>query len=74
MPKISLRAARVNADLTRREIADKMGVSVKTIENWENGRVRMKLASISMFASICGFNSSDLFLPKESPNGEMKTE
>ena len=70
MPKISLRAARVNADLTRQQIADKMGVSLKTVGNWETGKVRMNLASISMFASICGFKANDIFLPNESPNGE----
>lgn len=36
--RISLAAARVNADLTQREVAEKLGVSNKTIVNWENGK------------------------------------
>lgn len=36
--KISLASARVNARLTQREVAEKLGVSNVTIVNWENGR------------------------------------
>ena len=63
MPKISMKAARVNANVSRREIADKMGVSMRTIESWENGSRLPKLASLKMFAEICGFDVSDIFLP-----------
>lgn len=35
--KITLKAARVNAGLTQSEAADEIGVSVATIQNWENG-------------------------------------
>lgn len=38
MPKISLKAARVNAGLTQAESAERIGVSVSTIKNWEVGR------------------------------------
>lgn len=36
-PQISLKAARVNAGLTRREMADCIGVNQATIFNWERG-------------------------------------
>lgn len=35
--KISLKAARVNAKMTAKEIGIKIGKSEKTILNWENG-------------------------------------
>ena len=35
MYKVSLKAARINADLTLEEAAVKIGVSVSTIKNWE---------------------------------------
>jgi transcriptional regulator with XRE-family HTH domain len=38
VPKISLKAARVNAGLTQAESAERIGVSVSTIKNWEVGR------------------------------------
>lgn len=36
MPKITLRAARINAGLTQKEAAKKLKVSNKTLCNWEN--------------------------------------
>lgn len=36
--KVSLKAARVNAELNLSEAADKLGVSVSTIKNWETKR------------------------------------
>ena len=38
-PKISLAAARVNAEMTQEEVAEIMHVSKNTIINWEKGRV-----------------------------------
>ncbi len=44
--KITLKAARVNAGLTQKEVAGKMGVSVQTINKWENksGTIKMGYA------------------------------
>lgn len=33
--KVSMKAARINADLNLTEAADKLGVSVSTVKNWE---------------------------------------
>lgn len=38
MKKISLKAARVNAGLSQKEAADKLGISNKTLCSWENGK------------------------------------
>ena len=37
MPKMTLKALRVNAGLTQKEVAEKMNKSNKTICSWENG-------------------------------------
>ena len=37
MVKISLKAARVNADLSQKEAAEKLDISNATLCNWENG-------------------------------------
>ena len=37
MPKMTLKAARVNTGLTQKEAAQKLGISNKTLWNWENG-------------------------------------
>jgi DNA-binding XRE family transcriptional regulator len=36
--KISLRAARVNANMTQPEVAKRIGVSSRSICNWERGK------------------------------------
>ena len=33
--KVSMKAARINADLTLVEAAEQIGVSVSTVKNWE---------------------------------------
>ena len=50
--KISLRAARVNTDLTQQEVADKIGVSKHTIINWERGRTKPKKHILIALSSI----------------------
>lgn len=37
MLQISLKAARVNADLKQEEAANELGVTAKTLRNYENG-------------------------------------
>ena len=37
MSKLTLKALRVNKDYTQKVAAEKMGVSQKTLSNWENG-------------------------------------
>ena len=36
--QLTLKAARANAKLTQREAAEKIGVTVDTISNWERGK------------------------------------
>lgn len=36
MPKMTLKAARINAGLTQNDAAKKLNVSNKTLSNWEN--------------------------------------
>ena len=38
MPKITLSAARVNAGYSQKEAAELLGISNKTLCNWENGK------------------------------------
>ena len=38
IPKITLKAARANARLTQKEAAEKLGISVETLANYEKGR------------------------------------
>lgn len=65
--KITLKAARVNAGLTQKELAEKIGKSETTIVKWENDQTGKKI-SIENLEKLCkilniGFN--DIFLTKK---------
>lgn len=64
--QISLAAARVNAGLTQAEAAEKMGVTKRTIINWEKGIVKPNAASLNMLSLIYKIPVDYIFLPNKS--------
>lgn len=58
--KITLKSARVNANLTQQEIADKLCVSKHTIINWEKGKTKISYPCLDMLCRFYGCNISDL--------------
>lgn len=67
MLKISLRAARVNAGYSQKEIADKLNVSNKTIGKWEKGETFPGADKIRMLCDLYGVSYDDIiFLPNDS--------
>lgn len=66
MAKITLAAARVNANLTQEQLADRMGVSRQTVIDWESGKREMRTAYLYMFCGITGFTEDDILLPIKS--------
>lgn len=68
MSRMTLRAARVNAGLTQKDAAKKIGVSNKTLCRWENGDTQPKVGEqIDSICSIYGVDYDNIiFLSKES--------
>ena len=64
--KISLKAARVNANLTQQEVADIIKVSKHTIINWEKGVSAPSFADLKMLSDIYGIPLDNIFLPQKS--------
>ena len=64
--KISLAAARVNANLTQDEVAKKLKVSNKTVGNWENGIVIPSAAVMFTLSNLYGIPEDNIFLPAKS--------
>ena len=52
--KISLAAARVNAHLTQREVAKKLGVNTNTIVGWEKSRREPSVTQAKALAETYG--------------------
>lgn len=61
MPKITLKAARVNAGMTQAEASKKIGVSVSTLKNWEAGITFPKQPQIEAMCEIYGISYDVLF-------------
>lgn len=69
MKKITLRAARTNANLTQKEAAEKIGVSKDTISNWENGITSPSVEKFKQIEKIYGISYDELdFLPTVTRN------
>lgn len=60
--KITLKAARVNAGLTQKEVAKIMGKNESTIVNWENGNGNnIKFFDFKKLCEIYKKNIDDIF-------------
>ena len=54
MEKISLRALRVNANYTQKVAAEKLGISQKTLFNWEQGNTYPNQQQIEKICDVYG--------------------
>lgn len=50
--QISLAAARVNANMTQQEVADKVHKSKNTIVNWEKGKTKPDFSALTMLSVL----------------------
>lgn len=70
MPRISLEAARVNAGLTQKELAEILGVSNVTIVNWEKGNSEPSVSQLRTISELSGIPMDFIFIPDKSNNIE----
>ena len=63
--KISLAAARVNANKSQKELAEEMEVTIGTLANWENGKTKISKAQLYLFCELCSIPVGNIFLPYE---------
>lgn len=54
MIKISLAAARKNANLTQRDVASSLNVAVSTVRNWETGKTTPNVAQAGELCALYG--------------------
>lgn len=65
MAKITLKAARVNAGLTQKEAAEKLGVAQSTLRNWENGSTDPKLPQFMALCRIYDVGCDNIFFEEK---------
>lgn len=66
MPRISLEAARVNAGLTQKELAEILGVSNVTVVNWEKGNTEPTISQLRTISELSGIPMDFIFIPDKS--------
>lgn len=57
---ISMKAARVNAKLTQRQVANAVGISKNTLSNYEKGKSIPKVDIAKKLADLYGMRVSDI--------------
>ena len=63
MPRISLEAVRVNAKMTQKEWAEKLGVSNTTVVNWEKGNTEPSLSQLREMSRLSGVPMVFIYVP-----------
>lgn len=66
MPRISLEAVRVNAKMKQKEWAEKIGVSVATVINWEKGNTEPTLSQLRKMSDLSGIPMDFIFVSEKS--------
>ena len=66
MPKISLEAVRVNAGMTQKEWAKRLGFSNVTVVNWEKGNTEPSLSVLRRMSELSGIPMDFIFVPDKS--------
>lgn len=64
--RISLVAARVNANMNQREMAEFVGVDTSTISNWEKGRSEPSTSQLRKISEAAGIPMDYIFVPEQS--------
>lgn len=73
MPKISLAAARVNANMTQKEAAKALNISKNTLINWEKGKKSPKYSQLMGLCKLYDIQLDYIFLPYTLPIVEDET-
>lgn len=65
-PKIILAAARVNARMTQRELANELNVDLSTISNWENGKSEPNVSQLRKISELSKIPMDFIFVHEQS--------
>jgi DNA-binding XRE family transcriptional regulator len=63
--KISLAAARVNANMTQDQVAEALSISKVTLINWEKGKTKIPFASLVDLCTLYKFPIDHISLPND---------
>ena len=61
MPQITLKAARVNANLSQKEAAKRLEIAPSTLRNWESGKTFPKHNQVIAICALYGVHVDNIF-------------
>lgn len=61
--KVSMKALRVNAGLSQRQAAEKLGIRRETLQNWEHYITSPTADKLLEMCRVYGCELGDIFLP-----------
>lgn len=64
--KISLKAARVNANMTQDDVCKIMHITNRTLVNWETGKVNIPFISLTALSNLYKIPVDNIFLKTKS--------
>lgn len=64
--KITLKAARVNADLSQQEAAKALGISVSTLQNYESGKTIPDWSMVKRIEEVYSFPADFIIFAQAS--------
>lgn len=68
--KISLAAARVNANMTQSDVAREMHVSKNTVVEWEKGTRELRITQAQRLSSLYNMPLKYIFFPEKLTKSE----
>lgn len=60
--QISLKAARVNANMTQDDVCREMHITNRTLVNWETGKVKIPFISLKALSTLYNFPIDNIFV------------
>ena len=63
--KVSLKAARVNANMLQKDAADALGIAPETLANWESGKTTPRATTLAMISELYKVPIDYIFLPQK---------
>jgi DNA-binding XRE family transcriptional regulator len=64
--KISLKAARINAEMTQKEAAKSINICRDTLKNWENGKGEPRASQLKALCNLYNCPENIIFLRRQS--------
>ena len=71
--KISLKALRVNADMTQESASKALDITTRTLQNWENYETFPTAQQLMKICEVYNCEVSDIFLPVTFAKSEITT-